>query len=189
MVSIRSLYILLSVVFLFVPVAQVVVNPASITDPPTSENSISVVDRSASQSVALFAIVLVVIQFILEDGRAGYYQELTIGVLAVCAGFLMVVFIMELFGDIRIVLFHLQITALRYSGLLLFSGLFFLLKSYELNPQIQLLLGLFVGLSWLTWIIHEAHYLFKSQRDDWNDLEADRINYIREEFEEWISDQ
>jgi len=174
MISIGHVYFILLNVFMFVPTGQILINPASTTEAPSSEDSMSVVDRTASESVALFAIVLVVIQFILENNQMGYYQELTIGFLTVCAGFLMLTFILELFSDIRVVLFHLQITALRYSGLLLFSGLFFLLQSYKLNSQIQLLFGVFVLLSWSTWIIHELNYLLRIQRREWNNRNIDR---------------
>lgn len=179
MISIGLVYLILLGAFISVPAGQILINPASTTEAPSSEDSMSVVDRTASESVALFAIVLVVIQFILEDNQMGYYQELTIGVLTVCAGFLMLTFILELFSGIRVVLFHLQITALRYSGLLLFSGLFFLLQSYQLNPQIQLLFGVFVLLSWVTWIVHELNYLFRIQRREWDNRDIDRGEWFR----------
>jgi len=104
----------------------------------------------------------------------GYYQELTIGILSLCAGFLMLTFILELFSDVRVVLFHLQITALRYSGLLLFSGLLFLLQSYQLNPTIQYLFAGFVLISWIAWIFHELKYLFRIQRREWNNRDMER---------------
>lgn len=180
MISIGEIYLILLTGFLFVPIAQVLINPASSTEPPSSEDSMSVVDRTASESIALFAIVLVIIQFILEGDEIGYYQEITIGVLALCAGFLMLTFILELFSDIRVVLFHLQITALRYSGLLLFSGLYFLLSSYNLDTVIQYLFGSFVLLSWLTWIFHELKYLFGIQLREWNSRDLDRNEWFCE---------
>ncbi|WP_152420726.1 hypothetical protein [Haloferax sulfurifontis] len=179
MTSLGLIYLALLGIFIFVPAGQILINPASTTEAPSAEDSMSVVDRTASESVALFAIVLVVIKFILEDNQIGYYQELTIGVLTVCAGFLMLTFILELFSDIRVVIFHLQITALRYSGLLLFSGLFFLLQSYQLNPQIQLLFGVFVLLSWVTWLVHELYYLFRIQSRDWNNRDINRGDWFR----------
>jgi len=174
MISIGEVYLVLLGIFIFVPVVQILINPASISEAPSSKDSMSVVDRTASESIALFAIVLVIIQFVLEDTEMGYYQELTIGILSLCAGFLMLTFILELFSDVRVVLFHLQITALRYSGLLLFSGLLFLLQSYQLNPTIQYLFAGFVLISWIAWIFHELKYLFRIQRREWNNRDMER---------------
>lgn len=174
MVSIGVIYLILLGIFISVPFIQVLINPASISEAPSSDNSMSVIDRTASESIALFAIVLVVIQFILEGNEMGFYQELTIGVLTLCAGFLMLTFILELFSDVRVVLFHLQITALRYSGLLLFSGLLFLLQSYQLDPLIQRLFGGFVLISWIAWVFHELKYLFSIQLREWNSRDIGR---------------
>jgi len=179
MVSIGEIYLILLVIFVSVPALQILINPASISEPPPSEDSMDVVDRKSSESMALFAIVLVIIQFVLEGDQTGYYQEITIGVLTFCSGVLMLPFILELFGDVRIVLFHLQITALRYSGLLLFSGLFFLLQSYQLNPVIQIVFAFFVLISWGAWIYHELRYLFILQRREWDSNESDRYEWFR----------
>lgn len=186
MISIRTIYLILLGVFVCVPLFQILINPASSTESPSSEDSMSVVDRTASESIALFAIVLVVIQFILEDTEIGDYQELTIGVLTLCAGFLMLTFILELFGVVKVILFHLQITALRYSGLLLFSGLYVLLLSYQLDPLIQRLFGVFVLISWITWIIHEINYLRIQQRE-WDSRDIDRSMWVRKAIKNKLS--
>ncbi|UBF21537.1 hypothetical protein HJTV-2_gp57 [Haloarcula virus HJTV-2] len=179
MISIGGVYLVLLGIFIFVPTVQILINPVSISEAPSSKDSMSVVDRTASESIALFAIVLVIIQFVLEDTELSYYQELTVGILTLCAGFLMLTFILELFSDVRVVLFHLQITALRYSGLLLFSGLFFLLQSYQLNPTIQYLFAGFVLISWGAWIFHELKYLFRIQLREWNSRGLERGNWFR----------
>jgi len=83
------------------------------------------------------------------------------------AGFLIITFALELFADLKILFFRIQLTSLRYSGLLLFLGLFLLLKSKSISSTLPNTFGIFVGFSWLIWLIHEIHYIFKTQRTEW----------------------
>lgn len=189
MLSISKIYIVAILGFALIPVLQFIINPNSISEPPTSSKSMDIVDRTSAQSIALFALVLVIIQFILDGGEITQYQALTIGVLSLCAGFLMLTFILELFGGMWVIVFHLHITSLRYSGLLLFSGLYFLLLSYQLDSIIYIVLGGFVLLSWATWVIHELHYLMITQRREWNETNQHRkewlVTKIKTNVESW----
>jgi hypothetical protein len=157
-----------------------VMNPANLTESPSSDDSMQVVDQSAGRSIAIFAVVLVVIQFALDGTTLAYYETLALTTLTMAAGFLMMSFVLELLADLNILLFRIQITALRYSGLLLFLGLFLLLKSKSLPSALPNTFGVFVGLSWLVWICHEAHYIFRTQRQEWKARDITR--------EEWVQD-
>lgn len=166
------------VVFFLVPFLQIIINPASLSQYPTADDSMSVVAQTAARSVAIFALVLVIIQFILNNGTIDGYQLLAISVLVLCSCFLMMAFIMELIGDIRVLFFHLQLTALRYSGLLLFLGLYFLLRSTDIPNIISAFFGVFVSIAWLAWIIHELHYLLIKQPEEWEREDMDKIEYL-----------
>ena len=168
------------VIFLAVPIFQFTINPASLSQYPTAEDSMSVVAQTAAQSIAIFAIVLVIIQFILDNGAIDGYRLLAINVLVLSTSFLMVTFIMELIADIKVLFFHLQLTALRYSGLLLFLGLYFLLLSTDTPDIIPAVFGAFVSITWLAWFIHEAHYLFVKQSQEWEGEDMTKVEYLCE---------
>lgn len=137
-----------------------------------------VVDRFASRSVGLFAVVLVIIQFILESGSIEGYKLLAINALVLSGGFLMFTFILELWADIKILLFHLQLTSLRYSGLLLFLGLYYLLLANDLPQVMNGIFLIFLLVSWLAWILHELHYLLRTQLKNWRSREISRKDWI-----------
>lgn len=171
------------VLFVLIPFIQLIINPASISQSPTANDSMNVVAQTAAQSVAIFAIVLVIIQFILDNGPIQGYELLSINVLVLSACFLMLTFIMELFGDIKVLFFHLQLTALRYSGLLLFLGLFFLLLSNDLPDIIPALFGIFVAIAWSAWLVHEIHYLFFKQEEEWGSEDKTKGEWLSEQIE------
>jgi len=182
--SITIFYLGFLILFLVVPILQICMNPASIVEVPSTDSSMEVIDRMTAHSVALFSIVLVIIQFILRDGAENDYRLLTVAMLVLCAGFLMTTFILELFGGVRIVLFHLQITALRYAGLLLFTGLYYLLGSYQLESALLLIFDLFLSLAWITWLVHEANYLLRIQRQEWRNREISRKTWFSNQIDE-----
>jgi|GEM_PF-3029286 len=185
MISISAIYSVSIIVFLAIPVLQLIINPSSITEDPKADDTMSVVDKTASQAVALFAIVLVIIQFILDNGDKISTEEMkVISLLSMCAGFLMLTFAFEMIGGLRLLVFHLQLTALRYSGLLLFTSLLFLLNMYPLNGLIYDMYLIFVVLVWSIWIIHEAHFLFINQRKIWKNKDATYSRWIRKWYEE-----
>lgn len=169
----------LIILFLVDHLLILLTNPASLVDSPSSEDSMKVVDQSAGRSIAIFALVLVVIQFTLNGSDLTHYDMLALATLIMAAGFLMITFILELFADLKILLFRVQLTSLRYSGLLLFLGLFLLLKSKSIPGTLSNTFGLFVLLSWLIWIFHEGHYILKTQRSEWRDREISRREWAR----------
>lgn len=163
----------------------VLINPAILTSSPTSEDSIKIIDQSAGRSLAIFALVLVVIQFTLDGGTPlTYYETLTLAVLIMAAGFLMITFVLELVADWKIFLFRVQLNSLRYSGLLLFLGLFLLLKSKDVPNILPNIFGVFVVLSWIIWIIHEIHYIFKTQKKEWDAKNIPRCEWVKTIFDE-----
>ncbi|WP_204365930.1 hypothetical protein [Halorubrum saccharovorum] len=154
-------------------------NPATIVESPSNENSMEIVDHSAGRSIAIFSVVLVVIQSTLGGDTPTYYETIALTTLTIAAGFLIITFVLELFADLKILLFRIQLTSLRYSGLLLFLGLFLLLKSKSIPSILPNTFGAFVGIAWLIWIIHEAHYILKTQRKDWNIRNISRTDWLR----------
>lgn len=141
------------------------------------------VDQNSGRAIAIFAIVLVIIQFLLGDSEIGYYELLTLNTLVICSGFLMLTFSLELFGAIRSDFFNLQATSLRYSGLVLFLGLFFMLLSTPLPTSISYIFGIFVGFVWFLWLIHELIYIFSIQREEWSAVDKTRRVWFRDATE------
>lgn len=163
------------------------VNPASISEAPTSRDSMEMVHQFAGRSIGIFAIVLVVIEFTMERPPLNHFQKLTLAALTISAGFLMVTFILELFGSMKILFFRLQLTSLRYSGLLLFTGLYLLLESKEIPIILTSTLFYFTCLSWIAWIIHELHYIFQTQRKEWNRKNIGRCPWVKMNTRRWVS--
>lgn len=182
MISLSNFSLALIGLFLLDHVLILLMNPASLTDSPTSKDSMKVVDQSAGRSIAIFALVLVVIQFALDGTNLTHYEILSLATLTMAAGFLMITFVLELFADLKILLFRVQLTSLRYSGLLLFFGLFLLLKSKPIPDILPNTFGAFVAVSWLIWIIHESHYIFSTQKDDWRAKETTRSEWFKDKL-------
>lgn len=180
MISLFDFSVALIALFLLDHLLILLMNPASLTDSPTSEDSMKIVDQSAGRSIAIFALVLVVIQFTIDGTTLAYYETLSLATLTMAAGFLMITFVLELFADLKILLFRVQLTSLRYSGLLLFLGLFLLLKSKPIPDILPNTFGAFVALSWIIWITHEGHYIFKTQKDDWEVKDTTRRKWVKD---------
>lgn len=172
--------IALSVLVLFIIdiLAIAVMNPAVLVDSPSAENSMETIDQNAGRALAIFALVLVVIQLSLDGDTLTYYENLSLITLVLSAGFLIVAFVLELIADFKIILFRIQITSLRYSGILLFSGLTLILYSKNIPGIVPTLFGIFVSTTWIIWIIHELHYIFITQRKDWNMRKIRRRDYF-----------
>lgn len=180
MISLFNFSASLIALFLLDHLLILLMNPASLTDSPTNEDSMKVVDQSAGRSIAIFALVLVVIQFTIDGTTLTYYETLSLSTLTMAAGFLMITFVLELFADLKILLFRVQLTSLRYSGLLLFFGLFLLLKSKPVPEILPNTFGTFVALSWIIWIIHEGLYIFKTQKEDWKAKNTTRRKWVKD---------
>jgi hypothetical protein len=167
--------IILLLIFIADFILKIIVNPASLLNEPTSDSTIEIVDKTSTRSIAIFSIVLVVIQFSLPSTAGvslSYWESLSVGVLTLSAGFLTISFIMELWGSVLIFAFNLQITSLRYAGLLLFLGMCFLLQSYSIPETTTTIFALFVVLSWILWIMNEIDYL-STQKDEWDNNKRD----------------
>lgn len=180
MISITNFSIGLVILFILDHLLIPIMNPATLADSPTSKDSMNVVDQSAGRSIAIFALVLVVIQFTMDGSTLNHYETLALATLTMAAGFLMITFVLELFADLKILLFRIQLTALRYSGLLLFLGLFLILKSKSLPDIIANTFGVFVAISWAVWILHESHYIFKTQKADWEAKGISRERWLKD---------
>lgn len=124
-------FVVVTVLILFIIdiLAIIVAKPTILTNSPSAENSMEIVDQSAGRALAIFALVLVVVQFSLDGDSLAYYETLSLTTLVLAAGFLIISFMLELVTDLRTIFFRIQLNALRYSGLLLFSGLFLILYS------------------------------------------------------------
>lgn len=180
MISLSDFSVALIAIFLLDHILILLMNPASLTESPTSKDSMKVVDQSAGRSIAIFALVLVVIQFTLDGSHLTHFETLSLATMTMAAGFLMITFVLELFADLKIFLFRVQLTSLRYSGLLLFLGLFLLLKSKEVPDIMPNTFGVFVAISWIIWIIHEGHYIFKTQKDEWAGKNTTRLKWVED---------
>lgn len=192
MLSAFQLGLILIILFLLDHIFIALVNPATLTESPSTDDSMDLINQFVGRAIAIFAIVLLIIQFILDNSSITYYEEFTLFILTMSGGFLMLTFILELFSDFRIILFRLQLNSLRYSGLLLFLGLFFLLKSNDISEFIEIIFLFFLAISWLIWLIHEIHYIYKTQRKEWNNKNKSRRKWLIEYIHKlkiWIKSQ
>lgn len=161
-----------SILFLFFTsqALKLLVNPASLVNKPRSDDSMDLVDKNSTRSIALFSIVLVVIQFTLRNTTVDnikYWEDLAINSLLIAAVFLVFTFVLEMW-PIKNYIFNLQLTSLRFSGLLLFQGLYFLLRSESINSLFSDFFAIFIIMSWALWSLHELDYIYNIQMREWN---------------------
>lgn len=157
-------------IFIISQTLKLYINPASLINSPSSENAMENVDKSSTRSIAIFSIVLVIIQFTLPntaDLELGFWGVLTVSVLTLSASFLMISFVLEIWGSRKNYLFNLQQSALRYAGLLLFVGLYFLLTAEGISGLNTAVFAFFLLGSWTLWILHEIDYIFNIERKEW----------------------
>lgn len=157
-------------IFIISQALKLYINPASLINSPSSENAMENVDKSSTRSIAIFSIVLVIIQFTLPNTanlELRFWGVLTVSVLTLSASFLMISFVLEIWGSRKNYLFNLQQSALRYAGLLLFVGLYFLLTSEGISGLNTAVFAFFLLGSWTLWILHEIDYIFNIERKEW----------------------
>lgn len=183
MIDPATLSIIIIGIFLIDHLLIIATNPATLTESPSTQSSAEIVEQSRGRSIAVFAIVLVVIQFTLSGDSLTYYDILTLTVLIIATGFLIITFTLELFADLKILFFRIQITSLRYAGLLLFLGLYFLLRSKDVPEVLPNAYGFFLGVSWISWITHELHYIFRTQKREWDNIDMSKKDWVRLLFE------
>lgn len=166
---------MLVVLFVVDALSKLVVNPLSLFEEPTSSDALSVVDRNTSRSISFFSIGLLVIQLALPDSLESSItgmQLLSIYLLTFSTGLLILSFNLELWAPVSSYCFNLQLTSVRFSGLLLFSGLVAFVDSLGTLPVVTNTLGGFVALGGLLWLIHEIDYILISERREWNQHSA-----------------
>lgn len=125
-------------------------NPTIIRNQPTADRIEEVVETRSSRAMGLFAIVLVVITFILNQSKdMSSPEELTLALTTtlLAAGFLILVFVSETHGIINKFWHRLQEDALYYSGLLLFTGLYFIVRSIEVSNVLKYTVSSFIVLA------------------------------------------
>lgn len=159
---------------------KLVVNPAQVTHSPTDNDTMDIVDRMAGQAIALFALILVIIQFVIESGDLSDYEILSAAVMVIAAIFVMLAFATRVIAGLRMVFFNFQLTAVRYAGLVLFLGMYFILRSRPFPEIITKIFGLFLTITWLTWVLHEIHFIISTERDEWSHIDMGRGEWVRE---------
>lgn len=188
-------WVVLGVIAIFILdlLAKFLVNPSIVVEVPSAEDTTELVEKNANRSIAIFSIVLVVIRFSLPNSTQAPVSastEVAVGAFLLSASFLAISFAFELFAAHRIFLVNLQLTALRYAGLLLFSGTYFLLNSEPVTGPLAILVGASAAIGWVLWILHEIHYIFWIQRRKWDsrDTEEDsREAYVSAVLRDWFS--
>jgi len=176
-VSFTTFTCAIALVFSAISISKIIVNPASIDEEPTTANAEDKVDEFSTRSIAVFSLVLVVIQFTLQSDSLNYWDMMAVNALTISASILMLGFILELWSISITFAFNLQVTSLRYAGLLLFSGFYFLLRSKDIPGIIVTIFVIFLVVVWVIWILHEIKYIFKIQRTEWNSRDMTRIEW------------
>lgn len=140
----------------------------------------SIVDTMAGQAIALFALILVIFQFVIENGELSDNEILSASAMVIAAIFVMLAFALRVVAGLRMVFFNLQVTAVRYAGLVLFLGMYFILLSRPLPSIVVDVFGFFLMLTWVTWLGHEIHYIVITERDEWKGIDKNRREWSRE---------
>lgn len=167
------------VLFAIMQILKLCFNPLNLVRPPEIEDAMGVVDRWMAQSVGLFAIVLVIIQFLLTEGPIGEMEAFAITALVVSAIFLMAGFVLELYAGLRMFIFNLQLSSIRYAGLVLFTGLWFLLLDQSTPDGVTKVFGYGLLIVWVVWGIHELHYILITERRNWRTKDMCRRAWIK----------
>lgn len=165
--------------FAIIQILKLCFNPRNLVRTPEIENAMGVVDRWMAQSVGLFAIVLVIIQFVLTGGQIGEMEEFAITALVISAIFLMAGFVLELYAGWRMFAFNLQLSSIRYAGLVLFTGLWFLLLAQSTPGRITEVFGFGLLIVWIVWGVHELHYILIIERRNWRVQDMRRRTWIK----------
>lgn len=171
--------------FVTIQVLKLFVNPNNLVQPPNSDDSMDVVDRWMAQSVGLFAIVLVIIQFVLSETQIGEMETLAVTALIVSAMFLMAGFILELYAGWRMFAFNLQLSSIRYAGLMLFTGLWFLLLDQSIPSGVTEVFKYGLFTIWVVWGIHELHYILIIGRRNWRSHKITRRTWLKLRILSW----
>lgn len=169
-------------VFIGQAIFHLMINPYSWFQEPQPRAQ-EIVERRGYQAIGIFAVVLLVITFILSPPmNESRLSDLALTTTLVSAGFLMLAFIIDLYAGVNVFLFKLQEDSLSFAGLLLFSGLFFVIISVEVDQILAYVILLFVIIAWLVWLYYKIEYIFKIQRMEWDYIGKSRIQFLKDRF-------
>ncbi|GAB3328282.1 hypothetical protein [Haloplanus salinarum] len=174
----------LATVLIIIPfVAQLIklyTNPTLLTESPSDEDAMDIVDTMAGQAIALFALILVIIEFVIEGGELTQYEALSATAMVVASIFVMLAFATRVIAGLRMIFFNFQLTSVRYAGLVLFLGMYLILLSRPFTKQVTDIFALFLGITWLVWIVHEIHAILCTERKEWGAIDMNRREWVRE---------
>lgn len=179
----NSFFITVAAISLFTlqAVANIVVNPYALIQEPTSPNADEMVAQRGSRAIGIFAVVLVVVNFILDPTSDIINpQSIALVTTLISAGFLMVAFSLEVIGGLNVFLFKVQEDSLTYAGLLLFTGLYFVLDEVDAPSILTILVLAFLILSWSIWIIYKFDYIVNIQSMEWEAIDYSRCQATRQ---------
>ncbi|MFC6616177.1 hypothetical protein ACFQAS_14820 [Halopenitus salinus] len=135
------------------------------------------VAQRGSRAIGIFAVVLVVVNFIIDPtSEIINVESLALVTTLISAGFLMLAFVLEVIGGLNVFLFKIQEDSLTYAGLLLFTGLYFVLRGVDAPPLLTILVLVFIILSWTVWIVYKIDYLLNIQQMEWDAVDDSRYN-------------
>lgn len=90
----------------------------------------------------------------------------------------MLAFILELQGGLNTLYFKIQEDSLSYAGLLLFTGLYFVVDSVETPKTFTGLILVFLIISWGMWFSYKYKYL-RVQKMEWDATKNDsKVRYV-----------
>jgi len=180
MIEPKPLAIILIIFPFVIQLIKLIFNPAQVIQSPTDDDTMDIVDRMAGQAIALFALILVIIQFVIEGGDLSHYEMLSATVMVIAAIFVMLAFATRVIAGLRMAFFNFQLTAVRYAGLVLFLGMYFILRSRPFPEIITEIFGLFLIITWVTWVLHEIHFIIFTEIDEWSDIDMNRREWVIE---------
>jgi hypothetical protein len=174
----------LATVLIIVPFAgqfiKIFTNPAQLTDSPTDEGAMDIVDTMAGQAIALFALILVIIEFVIEGGELTHYEALSATAMVVAAIFVMLAFATRVIAGLRMAFFNFQLTSVRYAGLVLFLGMYLILLSRPFPKSVTDIFALFLVVTWSIWVLHEMHAVLCTERKEWKAVDMNRREWVVE---------
>lgn len=180
MLSVNSIIEIVIGLFLIQALLHLLLNPHALRQEPTNERVGEVVENRGTRAMGIFAVVLVVVSFVLTSPIGDdSLQFLALVTTLLSAGFLMLAFMVEVYGGLNDFLFKLQEDSLTYAGLLLFSGLYLIVASIQSLESLSFVILAFVIISWVFWFYYKVDYLFIIQRREWSAIHADRLEYVR----------
>lgn len=152
------------VAFLLPLLLQILVNPSALREEPSNKRKSEIIENRKSWSVGIFAIDIVIANFILTSNQPLEQSEiLALASIVLSAVFLMLAYEMEGFAGLTRVFFRAQEYSLEFGGFLLFLSLFFLMKALSPLPEFPWIIGGGIAIILGTWVIRTGYYVFVAQ--------------------------